>query len=97
MPRDRSKTVPSGQRAPPGGPEEAKGNSRCLAFSPFRFRWPSEAAGWLQDGPTGLQERLQRAPRRPQERLRALQERPKSAPRGDCLGSRGAALTNARF
>eukprot|EP00959_Pyramimonas_sp_CCMP1952_P092108 1927788-Pyramimonas_sp.AAC.1 len=45
MPQDRSKTAPSGQRAPPRGPEEAKtsGTSKCLIFSPFRFRWPSEA------------------------------------------------------
>eukprot|EP00959_Pyramimonas_sp_CCMP1952_P375429 7863204-Pyramimonas_sp.AAC.1 len=70
MPQDRSKTAPTGQRAPPGGPKEAKtlGNSMCLAFSPFRFRWPSEASRWFQDGPRGLQEWLQRAPRRPQER-----------------------------
>eukprot|EP00959_Pyramimonas_sp_CCMP1952_P033850 710359-Pyramimonas_sp.AAC.1 len=68
------------QRAPPGGPDEAKtlGAYMCLAFSPSRFRWPSEASTWLQDGPRGLQERLKRAPRRLQERLRALQERPKS-------------------
>ena len=63
-----------------------------FAFSPFRFRWPSEASRWLQDGPRGPQERPKRAPRRPQERPRTLQERPKRVPRDDLWGSRGGAL-----
>eukprot|EP00959_Pyramimonas_sp_CCMP1952_P266924 5580593-Pyramimonas_sp.AAC.1 len=58
-----------------------------LVVSPFRFRWPSKASRWLQDGPRGPHKRPKRAPRRPQDgpktAPRALQERPKSAPRGD--------------
>ena len=42
-----------------------------VAFSPFGFRWPSEASRWLQEGPREPQERPKRAqdrPRQPQER-----------------------------
>ena len=59
-----------------------------FAFSPVRFRWPSEASRWLQDGPIGPQEEPKRAPGRPEERPRALQERPKRVSRGDFRGSK---------
>eukprot|EP00959_Pyramimonas_sp_CCMP1952_P409647 8585162-Pyramimonas_sp.AAC.1 len=51
----------------------------CLAFSPFRFRWPSEASRWLQYGPRGPQERVKRAPRRPQERSQSDPRAPQEA------------------
>ena len=66
-----------------------------FAFSPFRFRWPSEASRWLQEGPRGPQEGPKRAPRRPQERPRALQERPKRGPGSGFGGSRGGARIDA--
>eukprot|EP00959_Pyramimonas_sp_CCMP1952_P168747 3525510-Pyramimonas_sp.AAC.1 len=68
-----------------------------LAFSPLRFRWPSGASRWLQDGPRGPSREVQESQDGPEGAPRALQERPESAPRGDCLGLRGATLANARF
>ena len=66
-----------------------------FAFSYFRFRWPSEASRWLQDGPREPQRGPKRAPRRPQEGSRALQERLKRGPKGDFRHSRGARLIEA--
>ena len=93
-PQDGSKWPRSLPRRPPRGqnPSKTYGKSMIFAFSPFRFRWPSEASRWLQEGPRGPQEGPKRAPRRPQERPRAPQERSKRGPRGDFRGSRGATL-----
>eukprot|EP00959_Pyramimonas_sp_CCMP1952_P205212 4291544-Pyramimonas_sp.AAC.1 len=54
----------------------------CFTVSPFRFRWPSKASIWLQDGPTGprqrpMQEGPKTDPRAPKSAPRAPQERPK--------------------
>eukprot|EP00959_Pyramimonas_sp_CCMP1952_P394591 8267571-Pyramimonas_sp.AAC.1 len=95
--QDGSQWPESSPRRPRRGQHLRTLYDMCLVVSPFRFRWPSGASRWFQDGPGVLQERFQRAPRRPQEHLIALQERPKSAPKGDCLGPRRATLTNARF
>eukprot|EP00959_Pyramimonas_sp_CCMP1952_P126616 2648083-Pyramimonas_sp.AAC.1 len=79
----RSKTAPRGQLSPRGGPPRSQNPSKTagkqiiVGFSPFRFRWPSEASTRLQEGPRGPQEGPKRAPRRHQERPSALQERPK--------------------
>ena len=82
------------QEAPkrPKSFKQIQGKSLFFAFSPFRFRWPSEASRWLQDGPRGPQEGPKRAPRWPQERPRAPQDRLKRDPRGDLRRSRGAKL-----
>ena len=68
------------------------GKPMYFAFSPFRFRWASEASRWLQDGPREPQEGPKRAPRRPQDRPRSLQERSKTAPRRNLSASEGGGL-----
>eukprot|EP00959_Pyramimonas_sp_CCMP1952_P265215 5546012-Pyramimonas_sp.AAC.1 len=55
---ERPRSIP---RRPPRSPIPSKtlGTSVNCAFSPFRFRWPSEASRQRQEGP----EMPQRAPR----------------------------------
>ena len=57
-------------RRPPRGqnPSNTYRKSMTAAFQPFRFRWPSEASKWLQEGLREPQEGPKRVPRRPQER-----------------------------
>ena len=88
-PQDASKKPNSSPRAPPRNKKSFKNlretNDMMFAFSPIRFRWPSEASRWLQEGPGGPQKGPKRAPRQPQER-------PKRGPGGDFRGCRGAKL-----
>eukprot|EP00959_Pyramimonas_sp_CCMP1952_P145466 3045413-Pyramimonas_sp.AAC.1 len=87
--QDSSKRPIISPRKPPKKPTMFQ-KPMIFGFSPFRFRWPSEASTWLQKRPRRPQEGPKRALRRPQERPRALQERPKRGP-GGCFGSsRGA-------
>eukprot|EP00959_Pyramimonas_sp_CCMP1952_P235422 4919560-Pyramimonas_sp.AAC.1 len=80
-PQDRPKTTPSGHGAPRGGlprghnPSNTEGKPMMFAFSPFRFRWPSDGSKRAQKSPN-------MGPREPQDDPKSAQERSKGAPRG---------------
>ena len=68
------KTAPRRAQVATGPPKDASEkpkssqnlkNFRYVAFSPFRFRWPSETSRWLQEGAREPQAGPKRAPIRP--------------------------------
>eukprot|EP00959_Pyramimonas_sp_CCMP1952_P174354 3643878-Pyramimonas_sp.AAC.1 len=65
--RDSSKMPPRRPKRAPRGQTLSKTNGQPInvAFSPFPFRWPSEASRQLREGPRGPQEKPKRAPRQP--------------------------------
>eukprot|EP00959_Pyramimonas_sp_CCMP1952_P138640 2901680-Pyramimonas_sp.AAC.1 len=64
------------------------GTPMIWTSAPVRFRYPSEASRWLQDGQRGLQESAKTAPRAPKSAPRA----PPESPKRPCLGlPRGSA------
>eukprot|EP00959_Pyramimonas_sp_CCMP1952_P378477 7928408-Pyramimonas_sp.AAC.1 len=55
---DAPRTLHDGSKRPPKppasqNPYETGGKMMYVVFSPFCFRWPSEASKWFQDGSRG--------------------------------------------